>query len=385
MEVDTAMELDAEAAAPSPSSKRLSIRNTIQTNFGDDYIFQIAVNQEISNLALSLSSNAIKFYSAVTGQYVGECRGHNGTIHEISFSVPSSPQTICSCSSDGTVRAWDVRTFKQVSSLSTSSSQELFSFCFGGSSGNLLAGGSNAQIYFWDWRNGNQMACLEESHMDDVTQVRFVPHLQNQLISSSVDGLMCLFDASGPINDDDHLDQVMNVETSIAKIGFFGTMNQKLWCMTHLETLSIWDWRNARREVNFEDARSLASNKWNLDDIDYFVDCHYSEIDDRLWVIGGTGSGTLGYFPIHNDHAGTIGVAEAILEGGHAGVVRTVLPASGTQRSISKNNIFCWTGGEDGRLCCWLSDEPSGSNSSWISKSLVMRSHKDRSLRHHPY
>lgn len=73
-----------------------------------------SASQETSHLALSLSSNTIKFYSAVTGQYVGECRGHSGTIHEISFSVPSSPQTICSCSSDGTVRAWDVRTFKQV-------------------------------------------------------------------------------------------------------------------------------------------------------------------------------------------------------------------------------------------------------------------------------
>jgi hypothetical protein len=23
----------------------------------------------------------------------------------------------------------------------------------------------------WDWRNSKQVACLEESHMDDVTQV----------------------------------------------------------------------------------------------------------------------------------------------------------------------------------------------------------------------
>lgn len=31
-----------------------------------------------------------------------------------------------------------------------------------------------AQILFWDWRNKKQVACLEESHMDDVTQVRFL-------------------------------------------------------------------------------------------------------------------------------------------------------------------------------------------------------------------
>ncbi|KAG6507863.1 hypothetical protein ZIOFF_033216 [Zingiber officinale] len=42
----------------------------------------------------------------------------------------------------------------------------------------------------------------------------------------------------------------------------------------------------AGKEVSFEDARSLASTKWNLDDIDYFVDCHYSEIDDLRYGHG---------------------------------------------------------------------------------------------------
>lgn len=28
-----------------------------------------------------------------------------------------------------------------------------------------------AQILFWDWRNKKQIACLEDSHIDDVTQV----------------------------------------------------------------------------------------------------------------------------------------------------------------------------------------------------------------------
>lgn len=29
------------------------------------------------------------------------------------------------------------------------------------------------QVLLWDWRNSKQVACLEESHMDDVTQVCF--------------------------------------------------------------------------------------------------------------------------------------------------------------------------------------------------------------------
>lgn len=33
---------------------------------------------------------------------------------------------------------------------------------------------------------------------------------------------------------------------------------------------SIWDWKDTRKEINFEDARSLASDKWNLDNVCFF-------------------------------------------------------------------------------------------------------------------
>lgn len=69
---------------------------------------------EVSNLAVSLSTNVIKFYSPGTGQYLGECKGHAGRINEISFFAPSSVHILHSCSSDGTVRAWDTRIFKEV-------------------------------------------------------------------------------------------------------------------------------------------------------------------------------------------------------------------------------------------------------------------------------
>ena len=120
--------------------------------------------------------------------------------------------------------------------------------------------------------------------------------------------------------------------------------------------------------------------------VDYFVDCHYSMPDDRLWLIGGTAAGTLGYFPLRNDHAGAIGPAEAILEGGHTGVVRSVYPSAGIHESLGQNRgIFGWTGGEDGRLCCWRSDEIAEINKSWISSSLVWKQQKKTKNRHQPY
>lgn len=123
--------------------------------------------------------------------------------------------------------------------------------------------------------------------------------------------------------------------------------------------------------------------------VDYFVECYYSGVDDRLWTIGGTGAGVLGYFPVSFNGVGTIRSPEAILGGGHSGVVRTVLPASSLNISTTKKqSIFGWTGGEDGRLCCWLSDESSSEpNRSWISSALAMKNvrNQSRRSRHYPY
>lgn len=335
-------------------------------------------------MAVSLSNNLLKLYSPSTGQYIGECRGHTSTINEIGFADTSSPHLLLSCSSDATIRAWDTRILQEVSLINAGPSQEVFSFSYS-EVNNLLAGGCNAQVLLWDWRNRKQVACVEESHMDDVTQVRFVPGTRNKLLSASVDGLMCLFDTSGDVNEDDDLYSVMNVGTSIGKIGFFGQDYEKLWCLTHIETLSVWDWKEEKVEADFQEARSLTSESWVQDHVDYFIDCHCSAEDDRLWLIGGTNAGTIAYFPV-NYNGRVMSSPEAILEGGHAGVVRSILPASGLPGKSPNNGMFGWTGGEDGRLCCWLSDETSDVNRAWISSTLAIKPCKTRKkCRHQPY
>lgn len=179
--------------------------------------------------------------------------------------------------------------------------------------------------------------------------------------------------------------------TSIGKVGFCGDSYQKIWCLTHIETLSIWDWKESTMEVNFEDARTLASDKWALGQVDYFVDCYYSMEENRLWVIGATHTGTLGYFPLYCESSpgkmSAIGSAEAVLVGGHTGVVRSILPMHRMSgRIIQRQGIFGWTGGEDGRLCCWLSGESFDSNCSFISNALVVKSQKNKlKSRHSPY
>lgn len=65
-------------------------------------------------MGVSLSTNTVKLYSPSTGQFIGECnKHHSATINQIMFSG----DILHSCSSDGTIRAWDTRSFQEVCSF----------------------------------------------------------------------------------------------------------------------------------------------------------------------------------------------------------------------------------------------------------------------------
>ncbi|KAM3260241.1 hypothetical protein ACQJBY_051483 [Aegilops geniculata] len=97
---DSAMEVDAEVSpfavatsgSPVPSSvgssaRRLGLKNSIQTNFGDGYVFQIASCQEISTLAVSLSTNALKFYAPATDSIWGNAQAIRGVSMRLPFQL----------------------------------------------------------------------------------------------------------------------------------------------------------------------------------------------------------------------------------------------------------------------------------------------------------
>eukprot|EP00850_Spirogloea_muscicola_P010233 SM000059S18710 [mRNA] locus=s59:523021:525824:- [translate_table: standard] len=259
-------------------------------------------------------------------------------------------------SADSSVRVWDARDDQPVQALLGERGDEFWCCAAAGS---LVAAGANAKIRCWDTRTRKCIACLEECHTEAVTQVAFHPVHRSRLFSASIDGLMCVFDTSGTINDDEGLEVVMNTGTSIARIGFFGTASQNLWCTTHIETLSLWSLADMERVADFPDARNQLSGCWSLAPVDYLVCCEFSESLDSLNVIAGTQDGDVGYFPVTPAMPGrgdsgpvscaALAPAAAVLQGGHAATVRAVVPASG-------RSLACWTGGEDGRLCGWAAD-----------------------------
>ena len=126
--------------------------------------------------------------------------------------------------------------------------------------------------------------------------------------------------------------------------------------------------------------------------MEYLIQCHYSAASDNLWLVAGTQEGTVGYFPLHSPaqsngtpSVGTVGPASAVLKGGHTGVVRSVWSPHeiGTQ---NLQGIFCWTGGEDGRLCSWTEDNNVLDRSlAWVSSGMVSRKASKTKQRRGPY
>lgn len=89
----------------------------IDFNMADPaYVFKAALNPANGAVAASTSSNIIKLYSATGADltHVGDLKGHNGTISDVAFSVPDLPHLVHSCSADGTVKGWDIRSGQQV-------------------------------------------------------------------------------------------------------------------------------------------------------------------------------------------------------------------------------------------------------------------------------
>ncbi|CAI5523240.1 unnamed protein product, partial [Closterium sp. Naga37s-1] len=234
-------------------------------------------------------------------------------------------EVLLSSSAESAVYVWDARARSQAGVFPAyGGAGELWSCSGGGgSTGHLLAAGGNSQvrrglggkemwpvggailqwgrgvffrrpaggkrgfqIFLWDMRSSRLLGRLEDAHTEDVTQVRFHPLHRTALLSAALDGLICRFDLSPPHEaslsasavttssaaaatseryaDADPLQSVISPGTSISRIGFFGPSASALWCLTSVETLSLWDVWTGDTISSFDDIRSTLSEKWPL-------------------------------------------------------------------------------------------------------------------------
>ena len=165
------------------------------------------------------------------------------------------------------------------------------------------------------------------------------------LLTASEDGLACIFDTSKP-SEEAALDSVLNVQTPLRQVGFFGPSFEGVYCLTGSETLSVWHYESAQRICDYgTDVRRKLSTLAGEADIDYLVDCQWDTSRQELSLLAGNHTGDAYMYRVD---AGALSLSYS-LKGGHRGDVRSWC-------LLTNNSLFV-TVGEDARLCEWNRSE----------------------------
>ncbi|KAI8472326.1 MAG: WD40-repeat-containing domain protein [Monoraphidium minutum] len=356
----------------------------VDYDFGDPcYVFKVVRSHDGSRLAATLSNNTIKTYS-IHGEglsHAGDVLAHNKTITDASFPLEDAPYALYSSSADGSVRAWDSRSAQQAESFQAT--KELL--CFDVCDNVVAAGAAGGDVLFWDRRTRKALAAFDDMHMDDVTQVRFHA-ASRRLLTASQDGLVAVHELGGGLDQDDGFVAALNAGTSVEEIGLYGPGQERLWVRTGTESVQLWEWAKAAApeaaggDVAFLDltweargglaaaaargaggAGGAAAAAAAFEEVDYLCGCYWDAASGRLFVVAGTNSGAVGFFPIDEaaalsgalpSPAAALGPPPVALRGAHGAVVRSVCclaPAAADGAAAP----LCATGGEDSKLALW--------------------------------
>eukprot|EP00978_Attheya_sp_CCMP212_P013213 scaffold33177_cov54-Attheya_sp.AAC.3 len=340
--------------------------------------------QQKGVVSCALSDGVIRTYDETTLQEIHSIPGQfhqRGTISDLCHTTSggdhggASPLVVSSCT-DGIVRIFDLR------SSATSSAaiqfqlpkkgEQALSVSFGYDGTLAAVGGGKGHIHFFDVRGSSLLGSYVDAHTEEVTKVRFQPTTTGTstttslLVSASEDGLACIHDTSQP-TEELALRSVMNIQSPLRDVGFFGPSLEGLYCLTGSETMSVWHHDSAQRICNYfgtdlrthlstamasspssTSSRNTATTTSN--NIDYLVGCSWDSARQELSLLAGNSNGQAAMFKVD---AGTMTFTHT-LSGGHRGCVRSFTRTSCSSNGTQSNIIL--TGGEDARLCEWNLD-----------------------------
>jgi WD40 repeat protein len=342
----------------SPSRTTVTNFSTTQATRADNTtsyeegVWVLQVCNGDSWLGCALSNGSIQVYDQERLQLIHSypaTSSAGGQQRQTTDLACDSFNALISSSRDGSVSLFDVRQPSPALSFqleASSKGEEALSVALGYQGALAAVGSSKAQIHFFDINSGGKLlGSYQDAHTEDVTRVRFQPDdstaaTTSMLVSGSEDGLACLFDTAQP-SEELALQGVLNVQSSLREVGFFGPAYEGVYCLTGSETLSVWHHDTAQRICDFGPEVRQNLTKLAGMPVDYLVDCHWASNDQQLTLLTGNHAGDGTLFKVD---AGTIAPLHK-LQNGHRGDIRSWCPTS-------NDDIFC-TVGEDARLCEW--------------------------------
>lgn len=373
----------SSSSTSSSTSKSTSTSSSHSKNSSNEeedesvYVFEIALSNASSSsslssssvLAASTSDGSIKLFDSSTLTLLGNLSGHpNAPISRITFAH-SNPFVLFSAGLDGFVHSWDIRDPTASPVVSFKSSIKKIHFASMDVSCNdsfVVAGGEQIQedqgpVLIWDTRNANTVFhAFTESHTDDVASIECHPEIPTRFVTGSEDNLVCLFDLNANMSQEVPSDMViedeitpeenatvsvMNAESSVHKVGFFGPHGEYIFTQTGSQTLKLYQGEQAHQLASFplirEQINDYFINAGSSMHIDYLIDSKYCSSTQRLFLIGGDFSGNA-----HILHVSLSGFQYVrSLSGSHSSTVRSI--------NWEQDLQTAYTGGEDSLLCLW--------------------------------
>jgi hypothetical protein len=356
------------AAAPAAATALRALSSVRADHGAADpcYVFQLAHSPATGLVAATLSSRRVKLYALADGalRFAAELAGHAGRVTDAHFDLPGEPHLLLTSGADGAVRGWDVRAGgAPVEEYRAGPGAEALC-CH--SNGALVAAGAGDAVLFWDRRTHRAAAAFADTHARDVTQVRFHPSAPARLVTASDDGMVCVFDAGGALDEEEGFAAGVNVDTGVARLGFYGPAGERLWLASTTESLHLWEWAAACEDgaeggagplgeaLEARAALAAAAAGTPLGGgVDYLVGCEWDAAAQRLLLAAGTSVGAAALFPVAEPRALgralVFGPPAALLLGEHDDVVRAVVRPGGA-------GPLLLSGGEDARICVWSAE-----------------------------
>lgn len=323
-------------------------------------------------LSCALSNQSVLTYDRETLKKVHSIENcHHQAISDLTFTQIQNTPMVVTSSLDGTVKIFDLRAnpilnekgVAQAAFVMKVPDHQALSVSIG-YNGNLSAvGSSKGHVHFFDLRNISSapqigmnddvttpLGTYVDAHTEEVTRVRFQNVVGSNgydttplLVTAGEDGLACIHDTSQP-SEEAALRSVLNVQSPLRDINFFGPSLEGIYCLTGSETMSVWHHDSAQRMSDYGDIRNMLSTNAGIE-INYLVGCHWD--GSELNLIAGNTQGDCAMFQVE---ANSISV-KRLLKGGHKSSCIRDFVVSPLDRSIV-------TAGEDSRLCEWKLIKP---------------------------
>jgi WD40 repeat protein len=224
----------------------------------------------------------------------GTLREHKATIRDAVFDRRAGfEHVLYTCSDDRRIIRWDCRDSRRSAILKIPSGSGSGSSGIGALAlnGHVLAAASGTNVYFWDLQSGARKAAMEDFHSDIISTIGFHPLADQVFFSGGDDTLLNVFHlASGDFDED--LNVVISVGQAIHRFGFFGPQLKYLYCITLVETLSLWDASSGDMVVEFKNVRDTLSKQLHVH-IHTLVNCHADEDTGHLYLLVSTADGDM--------------------------------------------------------------------------------------------